>query len=62
MDDPSIKYYFRLTWLITSLGTLAGSIGTTSEDEAKVRQVTYSYRQINRYYEIQDENEENDHA
>lgn len=57
-DDPSIKYYFQLTWLITSLGTLAGSIGATSEDESKIRQVTYSYRQINRYYDIQDENED----
>lgn len=55
-DDPSMKYYFQLVWLITSLGTLAGSIGTTSEEEEKIRQITYSYRQINRYYEIQDEN------
>lgn len=52
--DPSIKHYFLLTWLITSLGTLAGSIGTASEREEDIRRITYSYRQINRYYEIQD--------
>lgn len=54
-EEASMKYYFQLTWLITSLGTLAGSIGTTGEDEHKIRQITYSYRQITRYYEIQDE-------
>jgi len=54
--DPSIKHYFQLTWLVTSLGTLAGSIGTASEDEDKIRQITYSYRQANRYYEIENEN------
>lgn len=56
-EEPSIKYYFQLTWIITSLGTLAGSIGTTSANEEKVRQITYSYRQIQRYYDIQDTNE-----
>lgn len=58
-EDPSIKHYFQLTWLVTSLGTLAGSIGTTSENENKIRQITYSYRQINRYYEIQDNEDKN---
>lgn len=57
-SDPSFKYYVQLTWLIASLGTLAGSIGSTSEDEATIREITYSYRQINRHYEMQ--NEEND--
>lgn len=56
--EASLKYYFLLTWLITSLGTLAGSIGTMSEDEGKIRQITYSYRQINRYYNIQDEDKD----
>lgn len=57
-ETASIKYYFQLTWLITSLGTLAGSIGTASENEEKIRQITYSYRQISRYYEIQNKDEE----
>lgn len=55
--DPAFKYYVQLTWLIASLGTLAGSIGATSEDETTIREITYSYRQINRYYEIQDDSE-----
>lgn len=53
--DPSPAYYFRLTWIITSLGTLAGAIGATSQNEDKVRSVTYSYRQMQRYYDIQEE-------
>jgi len=56
-DDPTPKYYFSLVWLITSLGTLAGAIGTGIEDEEKIRDITYSYRQKHRYYEIQREEE-----
>ncbi len=55
-EEATMKHYFQLTWLVTSLGTLAGSIGTMSENEDKIRHITYSYRQINRYYEIQDNN------
>lgn len=54
---PTIKHYLQLTWLITSLGTIAGSIGTTSENEVNIRQATYSYRQMKRYNEIQKESE-----
>lgn len=57
-DYPAFNYYLRLTWLITSLGTLAGSIGTTSENEEKIRDITYSYRQVNRYYAIQDKEDD----
>jgi hypothetical protein len=56
-DDPTPKYYFSLVWLITSLGTLAGAIGTGIEDEGKIRDITYSYRQKQRYYEIKKEEE-----
>lgn len=61
--NPTIRHYFQLAWIVTSLGTLAGSIGTASENEEKIRQSTYSYRQINRYYEIEDDHnkaEDND--
>lgn len=57
-SDPAFKYYAQLTWLIASLGTLAGSIGATSEDETTIREITYSYRQVNRHYEIQDAEDE----
>lgn len=59
-EEPTIKYYFLLTWLITSLGTLAGSIGTVSENEDKIRNTTYYYRQITRYYQIQDEKKDDE--
>lgn len=60
--NPPFKYYLQLTWLSTSLGTLAGSIGTTAEDEEAIRDITYSYRQINRYYEIRDEEDDENKA
>lgn len=59
--NASFIHYVRLTWLSASLGTLAGSIGTAGENEDTIREITYSYRQINRYYEIQDQYEK-DHA
>jgi len=57
-EEPTPEYYFALVWLITSLGTLAGAIGTGIEDEGKIRDITYSYRQKQRYYEIEKEEEE----
>lgn len=54
---PSFIYYIKLVWLITSCGTLAGAIGTGLESEERIRNVTYSFRQQQRYYEIG--NEEN---
>lgn len=58
--DESIENYLRLAWLTTSLSILVGAVGATVEKEEKIREVTYSYRQKNRYYEIekQDENDE----
>src|SRR5690625_1067252 len=57
-DNPTPIYYFSLVWLITSFGTLAGAIGTGKEDQGKIRDITYSYRQKQRYYEIEKEEEE----
>lgn len=59
-DPPTIQHYLRLTWLITSLGTIAGSIGTTSENEKNIRLATYSYRQIARYNQIQNNDDNNE--
>lgn len=59
IDEKSpFKYYVLLAWMSTSLGTLAGSIGTTGENNDTIREITYSYRQINRSYEIQDDKED----
>ncbi|MFD2627247.1 hypothetical protein [Oceanobacillus kapialis] len=56
---PSFIYYIKLVWLITSCGTLAGAIGTGLESEERIRNVTYSFRQQQRYYEIgEEENKE----
>ncbi|PAV30631.1 hypothetical protein CIL05_05890 [Virgibacillus profundi] len=59
-EDPSLVYYFGLVWLITSLGTLAGAIGTGVENKEKIRDITYSYRQKQRYYEIEKEEEKSE--
>lgn len=53
----TIEHFLGLTWFITSLGLLAGAVGVTSEKEEKIRRLTYSYRQLYRYYEIE-QNEE----
>lgn len=53
--------YVNLAWLTASLGLLVGAVGATIEKEEKIRDVTYSYRQRNRYYEIEKQ-EQNDEA
>ena len=39
----------RLIWFVSSLGLLAGAMGSTVENEEKIRRITYSYRQYHRY-------------
>ncbi|WP_019377393.1 hypothetical protein [Virgibacillus halodenitrificans] len=51
-EEPTFKYYLNLVWLVTSLGTLAGAIGAGLEKEDKIRNITYSFRQQQRYYEV----------
>lgn len=50
--------YLRLIWLVSSLGLLAGAMGSTVENEEKIRRITYSYRQYHRYKEAEQEQEE----
>jgi hypothetical protein len=40
--------YVRLTWMATSLSTVAGALGSGLEDEETVREATYGYRQRRR--------------
>lgn len=56
--EHPILDFMKLSWLITSLGLLAGAVGATSEKEEKIRHTTYSYRQLNRYYEIEQQEDE----
>ncbi len=48
-----LENYLNLAWLVASLSLLVGAVGATIEKEEKIREVTYSYRQRNRYYEIE---------
>lgn len=50
--------YLRLIWFVASLGLLAGAMGSTVEDEEKIRRITYSYRQYHRYKEAEEEQKE----
>lgn len=50
--------YFNLIWFASSLGILAGALGSTVEDEDKIRNITYSYRQLYRQQQFKDEEDE----
>lgn len=56
--DPDIKWmdYLNLIWFSSSAGILAGALGSTVEDENKIHNMTYSYRQMYRYKQIEEEN------
>lgn len=62
--DPDVKWmdYLNLIWFASSAGILAGALGSTVEDEEKIHNVTYSYRQMYRYRQIEDENEKKSKA
>lgn len=53
----TVMNYINLIWFTTSLGILAGALGSTAESEEKVRNVTYSYRQNYRYNQLQEDDE-----
>ena len=44
----SISEYLTLSWLATSLATVAGALGASLEDEETVRRASYGYRQRRR--------------
>ncbi|KOR13133.1 hypothetical protein AMC75_07755 [Staphylococcus carnosus] len=46
--------FLYLTWFLTSLGFLAGALGASVENEDKIRDMTYSYRQRARYEEAKE--------
>ena len=56
--DFTFINYLKLLWFVSSLGLLAGAMGSTVENEEKIRRITYSYRQYHRYKEAQQEEKE----
>ncbi|MBO1199864.1 5,10-methylene-tetrahydrofolate dehydrogenase [Staphylococcus simiae] len=50
--------YLKLIWFVSSLGLLAGAMGSTVESEEKVRRLTYSYRQYYRYKQAEEDEQQ----
>lgn len=54
--------YLRLIWFVASLGLLVGAMGSTVENEEKIRRITYSYRQYHRYKEAEQEEKQQEES
>ena len=59
---PTILNYINLIWFITSLGILAGAMGSTVENAEKIKRVTYSFRQYYRSKSLEQEDEDSSSA
>lgn len=46
--DVGINEYVNLSWLATSLGIMAGAVGSSMDDEESVRKATFSRREYER--------------
>lgn len=50
----NMKHYLMLTWLATSVATVAGALGASLENSQTIRNATYGYRQRARYQKAQE--------
>lgn len=46
--EAGAEHYLKLSWLAASLGMLAGAIGSSFDDDAAIRNATYSLRESER--------------
>ncbi|MBM7543005.1 hypothetical protein [Amphibacillus cookii] len=58
--DVTLISFLRLSWLATSIATLAGSIGASTESTELIRNIAYGYRQNRRYNEVKERNVQDD--
>ncbi|MGJ5713591.1 hypothetical protein ACSBRB_10695, partial [Staphylococcus auricularis] len=51
--QPTFVNYINLIWFITSLGILAGAMGSTVENAELIYRVTYSFSHYYSYKELE---------
>ncbi|MFD1361238.1 hypothetical protein [Lentibacillus salinarum] len=59
-EAAGFSHFFHLGWLITSVATVAGAIGSGLESETTVRNIMYGYRQQQRSKEMDYYGEDDD--
>ncbi|MDQ0096009.1 hypothetical protein [Paeniglutamicibacter psychrophenolicus] len=60
--DVGFGEYVNLSWLASSLGTIAGAVGSSLDDEQSVRKATFSRREYDRRQITLDEDTEHEAA
>ena len=58
MQPPGVSDYVMIAWLSTSMGTVAGALGSGFADESAVRQAAYSRRELERRARLDEQEDE----